>query len=90
MLFSFTKAIFATLAFGVAAVSAIPTPAPANAVAKRSGDDVLALLADVKANIDLDLGKLSMSDLCTPPACPSLTWTTTDIMYPQMRSSPLK
>lgn len=60
MLFSFTKAIFATLALGVAAVSAAPTPAPANAVAKRASDDVLAVLADVQADLNVDLGKLSM------------------------------
>lgn len=66
MLFSFTKAVFATLAFGAAAVSAIPTPVPANAVAMRGGEDVLTLLADVKADIDVDLGKLSMFDVFTP------------------------
>ncbi|EIM79683.1 uncharacterized protein STEHIDRAFT_163507 [Stereum hirsutum FP-91666 SS1] len=59
MLFSFTKVVFATLAFGVAAVSAIPTPAPANAVAKHGGEDVLALLASVKADVDVDIGKLN-------------------------------
>ena len=60
MLFSFSKAVFATIAFGIAAVSAIPAPVTNQEVAKRGGDDVLALLASVQADIDVDIGKLSM------------------------------
>lgn len=59
MLFSITKAAFATLALGVAVTSAAPTSE--RAVSKRAGSDVLGVLNGLVPGVQSGCNKLSAS-----------------------------